>query len=192
MLTCSVAAFISALVVGIALHYHKIVENEYYGYPQEWFPSVSATIGDRYPERSFFMLFIAITSGTEELGASHRHQGLTCVCRTSICAGRVMVSPHSATERDPAQIRSGNGNLPHVDLRRMDIRDVYRRPRLARHLYDLILGCDAALDVGMLSTKSPQCHGHQIPKVFRIGFLRNTRPSDLLLHSTQSPQGCRR
>jgi hypothetical protein len=33
------------------------------GYPQEWFPSVSATIGDRYPERSVFMIFIAITSG---------------------------------------------------------------------------------------------------------------------------------
>lgn len=58
-----IAAFLSALIVGVALHYHKIVENEFYGYPQEWFPSVSATIGDRYPERSFFMLFIAITSG---------------------------------------------------------------------------------------------------------------------------------
>ncbi|KAI1385996.1 Frag1/DRAM/Sfk1 family-domain-containing protein [Hypoxylon trugodes] len=56
-------AFLSALFVGIYLHYHKIVQNEFYGYPQEWFPSVSATIGDRYPERSFFMLFIAITSG---------------------------------------------------------------------------------------------------------------------------------
>jgi len=57
------AAFLSALIVGCHLHYHKIVQNEYYGYPQEWFPSVSATIGDRYPERSFFMIFIAITSG---------------------------------------------------------------------------------------------------------------------------------
>ncbi|KAJ5141465.1 hypothetical protein N7526_002460 [Penicillium atrosanguineum] len=57
------AAFFSALIVGIALHYHKIVQNEHYGYPDEWFPSVSATIGDRYPERSFFMVFIAITSG---------------------------------------------------------------------------------------------------------------------------------
>ncbi|KAK0705733.1 fgf receptor activating protein [Apiosordaria backusii] len=56
-------AFLSALVIGSALHYHKIVQNEWYGYPQEWFPSVSATIGDRYPERSIFMLFIAITSG---------------------------------------------------------------------------------------------------------------------------------
>ncbi|KYK54841.1 calcofluor white hypersensitive protein [Drechmeria coniospora] len=56
-------AFLSALVVGVALHYHKIVQNEFYGYPDEWFPSVSATIGDRYPERSFFMIFIAITSG---------------------------------------------------------------------------------------------------------------------------------
>ncbi|KAJ5539630.1 hypothetical protein N7513_007962 [Penicillium frequentans] len=57
------AAFFSALIVGVALHYHKIVQNEHYGYPDEWFPSVSATIGDRYPERSFFQVFIAITSG---------------------------------------------------------------------------------------------------------------------------------
>ncbi|KAI9886639.1 MAG: hypothetical protein M1823_001553 [Watsoniomyces obsoletus] len=57
------AAFIGALVVGISLHYYKIVQNEHYGYPQEWFPSVSATIGDRYPERSVFQVFIAITSG---------------------------------------------------------------------------------------------------------------------------------
>jgi hypothetical protein len=58
------AAFLSALLIGCALHYHKIVKNEWYGYPDEWFPSVSATIGDRYPERSVFMIFIAITSGT--------------------------------------------------------------------------------------------------------------------------------
>ncbi|KAK4101244.1 hypothetical protein N658DRAFT_507196 [Parathielavia hyrcaniae] len=56
-------AFLSALFVGSALHYKKIVQNEWYGYPDEWFPSVSATIGDRYPERSIFMIFIAITSG---------------------------------------------------------------------------------------------------------------------------------
>jgi hypothetical protein len=61
------AAFIGALVVGVALHYHKIVENEHFGYPEDWFPSVSATIGDRYPERSVFMLFIAITSGTKSV-----------------------------------------------------------------------------------------------------------------------------
>ncbi|KAJ2977420.1 hypothetical protein NUW58_g7817 [Xylaria curta] len=57
------AAFLGALIIGMSLHFHKIVENQYHGYPSEWFPSVSATIGDRYPERSFFMVFIAITSG---------------------------------------------------------------------------------------------------------------------------------
>lgn len=56
-------AFIAALVVGCLLHYEKIVQNEHFGYPQEWFPSVSATIGDRYPERSVYQLFIAVTSG---------------------------------------------------------------------------------------------------------------------------------
>ncbi|MCJ1307744.1 hypothetical protein MMC25_001392 [Agyrium rufum] len=57
------AAFLGALITGLWLHYHKIVQNEHYGYPQEWFPSVSSTIGDRYPERSVFQVFIAITSG---------------------------------------------------------------------------------------------------------------------------------
>lgn len=56
-------AFLSALAIGCWLHYHKIVQNSSYGYPDEWFPSVSATIGDRYPERSVFQVFIACTSG---------------------------------------------------------------------------------------------------------------------------------
>lgn len=56
-------AFLSALAIGCWLHYHKIVQNSSYGYPDEWFPSVSATIGDRYPERSVFQIFIACTSG---------------------------------------------------------------------------------------------------------------------------------
>ncbi|KAL5435682.1 hypothetical protein PMIN07_001921 [Paraphaeosphaeria minitans] len=56
-------AFIGALAAGLSLHWHKIVQNEFYGWPQEWFPSVSATIGDHYPERSIFQLFIALTSG---------------------------------------------------------------------------------------------------------------------------------
>ncbi|PNS21272.1 Protein cwh43 [Sphaceloma murrayae] len=57
------AAFVGALIVGMSLHYTKIVQNEHYGYPVEWFPSVSATIGDRYPERAVFQLFICLTSG---------------------------------------------------------------------------------------------------------------------------------
>ncbi|KAI7617325.1 calcofluor white hypersensitive protein, partial [Hortaea werneckii] len=57
------AAFIGAFIVGVALHYEKIVQNEHFGYPIEWFPSVSATIGDRYPERAVFQIFIAICSG---------------------------------------------------------------------------------------------------------------------------------
>lgn len=57
------SAFLGALVVGCWLHYEKIVQNSSWGYPDEWFPLVSATIGDRYPERSVFQIFIALTSG---------------------------------------------------------------------------------------------------------------------------------
>ncbi|KAF8440284.1 Frag1/DRAM/Sfk1 family-domain-containing protein [Boletus edulis BED1] len=57
------SAFTSALLLGCALHYKKIVKNGIAGYPEEWFPSVSATIGDWYPERNVFQILIAITSG---------------------------------------------------------------------------------------------------------------------------------
>lgn len=60
----SAAAFLGALLVGCSLHYRKIVKNAWFGYPDEWFPSVSATIGDHYPERSLFQVLIAITAGT--------------------------------------------------------------------------------------------------------------------------------
>lgn len=92
------AAFFSALIVGVSLHYHKIVENEYYGYPEEWFPSVSATIGDRYPERSFFMVFIAITSGMS--AKTILWSNCLLFHRASICFGHIMVPPYSPAESD--------------------------------------------------------------------------------------------
>ncbi|SDA02991.1 BZ3500_MvSof-1268-A1-R1_Chr11-1g03251 [Microbotryum saponariae] len=58
-----------------ALHFQRIVKNQaghsytvdrftrWYTWPQEWWPSVSATIGDWYPERNLFQLVIAIVSG---------------------------------------------------------------------------------------------------------------------------------
>lgn len=57
------SSFLAALAVGSYLHYYKIVQNSSFGYPDEWFPSVSATIGDRYPERSVFQIIIALTAG---------------------------------------------------------------------------------------------------------------------------------
>ncbi|KAL5503883.1 CWH43 [Sanghuangporus vaninii] len=56
-------AFGSAFVLGCLFHYKKIVKNGIAGYPQEWFPSVSATIGDWYPERGVFQILIALNSG---------------------------------------------------------------------------------------------------------------------------------
>ena len=41
--TLASLAFLIALVVGSSLHYKEIVKNGVAGYPQEWFPSVSAT-----------------------------------------------------------------------------------------------------------------------------------------------------
>lgn len=114
-------------MVGVSLHYHKIVQNEYYGYPEEWFPSVSATIGDRYPERSFFMLFIAITSGTDVRGIQTlRELGLTLsFIRSSIRIGRSLVPAHDSTEFYPAGICGVCGSLPNTHMWRVDICYIY-------------------------------------------------------------------
>ena len=48
-----------AFAIAYKLHYSKIVRNEYYGYPDEWMPSVSAVIGDRFPERNLFQFMMA-------------------------------------------------------------------------------------------------------------------------------------
>ena len=39
----SFTAFIGALLIASSLHYTKIVKNGVAGWPEEWFPSVSAT-----------------------------------------------------------------------------------------------------------------------------------------------------
>ncbi len=56
-------AFFGALALALSLHYTKVVRNGVAGWPHEWWPSVSATIGDWYPERNFFQVGIALMSG---------------------------------------------------------------------------------------------------------------------------------
>ncbi|CDU26354.1 related to CWH43-putative sensor/transporter protein [Sporisorium scitamineum] len=56
-------AFFGALLTALSLHYHKVVKNHVAQYPQEWWPSVSATIGDWYPERNIFQVGIALMAG---------------------------------------------------------------------------------------------------------------------------------
>ncbi|TCD63760.1 hypothetical protein EIP91_004975 [Steccherinum ochraceum] len=101
----SFAAFLSALFIGSALHYTKIVKNGVAGYPEEWFPSVSATIGDLYPERSIFHILIALNSGPRFIlvllqyylhrSASSRLSTLLLCCgvlRTLACGGWVYIT----------------------------------------------------------------------------------------------------
>ena len=101
---CATTAFLGALAVGCSLHYEKIIKNASYGWPDEWFPSVSATIGDRYPERSFFQIFIAMTAGPRFLLLAFNclhfynknrvfYLGLTSgLARTFTCGGWVYIT----------------------------------------------------------------------------------------------------
>lgn len=133
-------AFLGALVTGLWLHYHKIVQNEYYvrkssiissscltivqGYPQEWFPSVSATIGDRYPERSVFQLFIAITSGTRPSIYIQENPALTFTFRTALCSGLPLVHPHRSFGLRIAEDSRGNRTIPYNNMRWMDLHHI--------------------------------------------------------------------
>ncbi|BFZ59036.1 Protein cwh43 [Saitoella coloradoensis] len=98
-------AFVGCLLTAMALHYKKIVKNEFYGYPEEWFPSVSATIGDWFPERNLFQVLIAVASGPRfaliglwYLLTSHRNTKLPAIVacvgllRTITCGGWVYVT----------------------------------------------------------------------------------------------------
>ncbi|KAI0346196.1 hypothetical protein BDW22DRAFT_1352223 [Trametopsis cervina] len=99
------AAFFSALLIGTYLHYTKIVKNGVAGYPQEWFPSVSATIGDWYPERNIFQILIALNSGPRftlvflqyylQRSPGSSFPGLLCITgilRTLSCGGWVYIT----------------------------------------------------------------------------------------------------
>ena len=57
------SAFVAALAVCVCLHYRRVVKNHVAAWPDEFWPSVSATVGDWFPERNVFQILIAATSG---------------------------------------------------------------------------------------------------------------------------------
>lgn len=96
---CASMAFLAALAIGYHLHFIKIVTNAHYSYPDEWWPSVSATIGDRYPERSVFQILIALTSFprfclllTHFFLTQSKAQFVVGVLRTVTCGGWVYIT----------------------------------------------------------------------------------------------------
>ncbi|GAA5895742.1 hypothetical protein JCM6882_001368 [Rhodosporidiobolus microsporus] len=128
----SALAFASALAVGLWLHHRRIVKNQWYGWPQEWFPSVSATIGDHPPERPLFQLLIALTSGPRFLlillsYVSHRSLrprsalpgvlAAVAATRTLFCGGWVFVtSSDDGDLHDIFMIGYIVLNLPYMSL----------------------------------------------------------------------------
>jgi len=54
--------FFLSLLSAIWLHYIPLVKNHLYGYPDEWFPSVSAAIGDHYPSRNIIQFSMALAA----------------------------------------------------------------------------------------------------------------------------------
>ena len=77
-------------------------------------------------------------------------------------------------------------------MRGVDICDLYRRPRLARHFHDLIPCRDPSLDLGLCCSQPQEPHCSQVPKSPRWQLFRNSCAVDILLHSTQGTSCCRR
>lgn len=81
-----ISAFTISLLLALKLHYLKVVKNSYYGYPQEWIPSVSAVIGDCFPERNIFQLLMALAGifRMALLVMSNRQLKFYCARRQSV------------------------------------------------------------------------------------------------------------
>jgi hypothetical protein len=112
--------------------------------------------------------------------------------RTSSRFGRPLVRPDPPTELFAAQIRRWCWHLPDSVLRWMDICNIDRRSRLARHLHDLLPRRDAAMDLGLPCLESAQSDGNQVPQDLCRLFLCDFSAAHILLHSTQSPPSGRR
>ncbi|WFD19565.1 Protein cwh43 [Malassezia caprae] len=106
-------SFFVALTLCLSLHYRRVVKNHVAGYPDEWWPSVSATVGDWFPERNVFQIMCAATSGfrfvmVALLGALTFHYGrplggaslvMAGLLRTIACGGWIFItsSDHALT-----------------------------------------------------------------------------------------------
>lgn len=93
----ALAAFGSALLLGCVLHYKKIVKNGVAGYPEEWFPSVSATSATTLCALivSMLMHHSALATGTPSATYSRSslqlrvgRGSLSCSCNTGLIGAR--------------------------------------------------------------------------------------------------------
>ena len=55
-------AFITTLWIALYMHYTLTVKTRVAKYPDEWFPSVSAVVGDHFPERCIFQYLMALAA----------------------------------------------------------------------------------------------------------------------------------
>ena len=92
--------FFSSLLVSLYTHYVDTVKNHLFGYPHEWFPSVSAVIGDHYPARNIIHFSMALTAAPRFYNIFQRRMAnpennftfITDILRTLFIGGWVYVT----------------------------------------------------------------------------------------------------
>jgi hypothetical protein len=164
------------LTVSRSLHYRKIVQNEFYVSKPNHLYYIQCLCSVGLPPR---MVPLRLRDHWRPLpGALHlyalhcahirydlrRQMGCSTLnaSRPPLRIGRPLVCLDPQTKLVASQFCRCCGRLPHVDVWRMDIRDVDRRPRLARHLHDLIPGGDTAMDTGLSGFDPAQPNSAQV------------------------------
>lgn len=56
---CLIVGFFLPLLIACRYHFKSVVKNQFHSYPKEYVPTVSAVVGDWFPERNIFDLAMA-------------------------------------------------------------------------------------------------------------------------------------
>jgi hypothetical protein len=138
----ALTAFAAALFLGCVLHYKKIVKNGVAAYPDEWFPSVSATyvisdflsrtltrachsIGDWYPERNVFQILIALTSGQLDTSTGVAIF-MMVISRSTLHPCIFAVFPRTIPKHQLARFLVCCGHYSHTHMRGLGVHHVQR------------------------------------------------------------------
>ena len=189
-----------------SLHFRKIVENEHYVFLSRPLPSSPSPLAPRPSPLPPPSALPSPVSGTWKLTINAgippgmvslrfgdhwrplpRAIGLPALHRyhfgPPLHPGGPVVHAHGSPRCLCAKVRGLHRPASHHLLRWLGLHHVDGRPRLARHLHDLVPRPDPALDPGLCCPVPAQPRGHQIPQGPCRPLLRHPRAVDLLFHS---------
>jgi hypothetical protein len=173
----TVAAFISAFVIGVSLHYKQLVDTDYSVYPSEWFPSVSATTG--FPSDYRILMSRRFLSRAKCLLYIHRSY-----FASTIHPHLPLVPPHQTPRKSEIESNSLPRTRPHPLFRHLCLRFFERGFQCPRAVWSGVLGSYSSLDSGDHFDGSAESAGQKVQEDYCGMSLFYLATHDYLLHST--------